>query len=189
MQTGDPDGRDEPSSHHRRRRYHGPIIASATSSSPDATSISALAVAAVWNGSANSRVPSPGAGQTRHDSTPRSKHPCRHAPGALDQRRTQPRNLGLRAPHPARPATHATADTPRSPTRQSRVFGFSPRLAALVTPCRIPLPSATIPITERRPAVQFNPASMRSRISTHTRPCRATSQKPPDSRLGRFVIP
>ena len=33
----------------------------------------------------------------------------------------------------------------------------------------------------RRPAVQFNPASMRSRPCTSPRPSRATSQKPPDS--------
>ena len=32
-----------------------------------------------------------------------------------------------------------------------------------------------------QPAVQFNPASMRSRTIVSTGPCRATSQNPPDS--------
>src|SRR5205807_4017033 len=41
---------------------------------------------------------------------------------------------------------------------------------------------------DRHPAGSLNPASMRSRSRLRSAPCRATSQKPPDSRFGNDVL-
>lgn len=168
-----------------------PTTASAIDSSPVFLSTSVRAVAVPWCRSDLCRAPldttSP-AGSTAHETPPF----CRHHPDPRSAPSVDGR-LSLCAVADPAPrqcivlASGLLLAAACAAPNPSSAASLSPLTAALVCHHRRSL--NTIPIARGFPAVQFNPASMRSRPGLSQPLCGATSQKPPDSASSMDTIP